>query len=256
MVPTSTATGRHASWRKVRHYAYLDRPFDAAWTTLARMPYEVLGAEPAAAEGTASVPLTAKRGAVEISRTVTIRFGGLVCEEDMARMALRWQDSRHAVFFPVFEGVLSLAPILAGRRHVTQVGLVGRYRPPLGAAGAAADRLAGSEVADEVIALFVDALAARLEALIPPGNLAADDEPESEEASRIPGQSRILVTVDGLADRCGGAVAVTRQLSGTPGVTHAEVNPLAGIATIEYDPDACSLGRILAQLETPAPDQT
>jgi hypothetical protein len=107
------------------------------------------------------------------------------------------------------------------------------------AAGAAADRLAGSEVADEVIAAFVDGITARLEALIPPEDVTLEDGESLEEVSDAStGRSRILITLDQLADHRGGAVALTRQLAGTPGVTHAEVNPLAGIATVEYDPDA------------------
>jgi copper chaperone CopZ len=253
MVPTSTGTSHQSNWRTVRHYAYLDRPYEAAWTALAQSPHEVLGAQPSADEGTAQTALTAKRGALGISRTVTIRFGGLVCEEEMARMALRWQDSHHAMFFPVFEGILSLAPMVVGRRPVTQVGLVGRYRPPLGAAGAAADRLAGGEVADEVLTAFVDGITARLEALIPAGDLELEAGENLEESDTSSGRSRILITLDQLADHRGGAVALTRQLEGTPGVTHAEVNPIAGIATVEYDPDACSLSRILAELEVGSP---
>jgi hypothetical protein len=243
---THPETGR-SSWRNVRHYAYAERPFGAAWARLATQPHEILGGEAGPAAGIASVELRAHRGGLDLSRTVSIRFGGLVCDDDIARMALRWQDSRHAVFFPVFEGVLSLAPIQAGRHQVTQVGLVGRYRPPLGAAGVMADRLAGGElVADETIAAFVENVANRLEALIEPEADGSDGDVEEEPD---PGHSRVMVTVDGLGDRRGGAVAVARQLSGTPGVTHAEVNPIAGIATVEYDPDTCNLSRILAELE-------
>lgn len=98
----------------MRHYAYVDRPYDACWTKLAQAPHAVLGAPNAAAQGTAASALTAKRGGVEVSRTVTIRFGGIVCEEEMARMALRWQDSRHATWSALV-GVLTAIALLAVR---------------------------------------------------------------------------------------------------------------------------------------------
>ena len=240
-------------WQTVRHYAYVDRPYEAAWTKLAEVPHEVLGARPGADGGSGAAPLRAHAGGVEVDRTVTIRFGGLVCEDEMARMALRWQDSRHAALFPVFEGILSLAPVVAGHRHLTQVGLVGRYRPPLGAAGAVVNRLAGAQVAEEAIAGFADAVAHRLGSMVAPESPAPGDSESEEDHEVVPGNARILVTMDGLSERRGGAVGVSRQLAATPGVTHAEINPLIGLATIEYDPEACSLTRILTELEIDVP---
>lgn len=241
------------NWQSVRHYAYVDRPYEAAWTKLAEVPHEVFGARPGVDEGSGDADLRAHAGGVEVDRTVTIRFGGLVCEPEMARMALRWQDSRHAALFPVFEGILSLAPVLAGQRHLTQVGLVGRYRPPLGAAGAVVNRIAGAPVAEEAIAGFADGVARRLGSMVAP-EPAGPGHPEIVEDEGVsPGNARILVTMDGLAERRGGAVGVGRQLASTPGVTHAEINPLIGLATIEYDPEACSLARILAELEVDVP---
>lgn len=254
---TRTAVGRQG-WATVRHYAYVERPYDDAWAALAAAPHQVLGAGTSEGSGPGISELHVRRAGVHLSRAVTIRFGGMVCEEDMTRMALRWEDARRPELFPVFEGVLSLAPLTVGSHQVTQVGLVGKYRPPFGALGAIADRVAGGEgVAEESVAGFVDDVAVRLATLVDPA--APANEPEgagpggldSDEADR----SRVLVPLDGLGARQGGAVGVARQLAGTPGVIRAEIDPLAGMAEIVYDPDQVSLSRVLAELEVDVPPQ-
>lgn len=253
MTTTQAPPGRRG-WRTIRHYAYVPRPYEAVWAKLAEAPREVLSTgDDLSAAGLPLAELRVHRAGLAVSRVVKVKFGGLVVEEEMARMGLRWNDGRHPQFFPVLEGILSLAPIRAGRRHMTQVGLVGRYRPPFGAVGAVGDRMAGEDVAVESVAGFVDTIARRLEALVdaePLGpELAEDASDEADDAHR----RRILVPLDGLADRRGGALGVDRQLAGTPGVLRALVDPVVGMAEIEYDPDLCSLSRILAELEVDGP---
>jgi hypothetical protein len=253
MTTTQTPPGRRG-WRTIRHYAYVQRPYEAVWAKLAEAPHEVLSTGDARSPaGLPLAELRVHRVGLAMSRAVKVKFGGLVVEEEMARMGLRWEAGRHPQFFPVLEGILSLAPIRAGRRHVTQVGLVGRYRPPFGAIGAVGDRMAGEDLAVESVAGFVDSIARRLEALVdaePLGPELAEGDPD--EHHDAPGR-RILVPLDGLAQRRGGALGVDRQLSGTPGVLRSRVDPVAGMAEIEYDPDLCSLSRILAELEVDGP---
>jgi hypothetical protein len=175
-----TTVGRVPTWRPVRHYVYVDRPFEAVCATVAESPHQVLGAQ--LRGGTATITLRTSRDGLEVSRTVTIRIGDLFGDDRLARMSLRWCDGRDATVFPIFEGTLSLEPLRAGRQQVTRVGLVGRYRSPLGVA----------EVAQEVVAAVLDGIARRLEALI--------DRPEPGGTSSRQ-YSQVLMAMDGRAGR-------------------------------------------------------
>jgi len=252
---TTKQTDGHTGWRTVRHYAYVERPYEAVWAKLAQAPRQVLGGDDAPSAGGALAELHVRRAGIDVSRAVKIKFGGLVTEEEMARMGLHWEAGRHPQLFPVLDGILSLAPIVSGRRHVTQVGLVGRYRPPFGALGGIGDRMAGEEVAAESVARFVDDVARRLEAQADAQPSGPDMPENTADGADDSDRRRILVPLDGLGDRRGGAVGIGRQLAGTPGVVRAQVDPVAGMAEIEYDPDLCSLSRILAELEVEGPPQ-
>ncbi|MEW6473416.1 MAG: hypothetical protein AB1679_14185 [Actinomycetota bacterium] len=255
MTTTQTSEGRDG-WRTVRHYAYVRRPYEAVWAKLAEAPRDVFRTgDDLSPTGLPLVELRVVRAGIAVSRAVNIKFGGLVAEEEMARMGLRWEDRHHPQLFPVLEGILSLTPISAGRRQVTQVGLVGRYRPPFGALGAVGDRMGGENVAVESVAGFVDHIARRLEALVDVETLGPEPSERARDEADDSDHRRILVPLDGLGERRGGALGVDRQLAGTPGVIRALVDPVAGMAEIEYDPDLCSLSRILAELEVDGPPQ-
>ena len=90
----------------------------------------------------------------------------------------------------------------------------------------------------------------RLESMVDAGPLGPEPEQNPSEAGAGRSEARrVFIPLDGLGERRGGAVALSRQLAATPGVVHAEVDPVAGMANVEYDPDLCSLSRILAELE-------
>lgn len=238
-------------WREIRHYAYVERPYEDVWPALAQAPERVLGGDGTSPARPGVSELHVQRAGIDAFRTVRLRFGGLVCDEDRARLALHWEDARHPKLFPVLEAVLELAPLAAGRRHVTQVGLVGRYRPPFGAVGGVADRLAGEQFAAESVARFVEGVARRLEDMVEAG----PPDPEEEPADPGPVDTdpallrRVLLPLERLEDRPGGAAGVRRYLAGKPGVVRAQVDAVAGIAEIVYDPELCHPGRILADLE-------
>lgn len=242
--------GRNRGWREIRHYAYVERPYEDVWPVLARASWQVLSGEAMVPEGPEAPELHVRRAGITLARTVRLRFGAIVVDEDRARLGLRWEDSRRPKLFPVLEAVLDLAPLVAGRRQITQVGLVGRYLPPLGAIGGIGDRLAGEEVAAQSIAGFLDELARRLESMVDPEAIDGD---ETAENQNVPDESfelhHVHLPLERLGDRPGGAAGVNRYLAGRPGVVHARVDPFAAIAEIEYDPELCSPGRIMMDLE-------
>lgn len=89
-----------------------------------------------------------------ISRLVEVQFRDLVTQGNSAVLTLRWQAAGPGGgLFPVLDADMTLAPYgQAG----TLIALAGAYRPPLGAAGAALDRVLLRRVAAATIRRFVD----------------------------------------------------------------------------------------------------
>jgi hypothetical protein len=256
---TQQREGRNRGWREIRHYAYVDRPYEDVWPVLAGAPRQVLSGD-ATVPGDLEAPeLHVRRAGITLARTVRLRFGGIVVDEERARLSLRWEDSRHPKLFPVLEAVLDLAPVAARRRQITQIGLVGRYLPPLGVVGGIGDRLAGEDVAAQSVARFVDELARRLERMVTStspdpepareADLPDDGSPNAADQGGTRQLQHVLLTVERLEDRPGGAAAVHRYLATLPGMVHAEVDPYSAMAEIEYDPERCCPGQIMMDLE-------
>jgi hypothetical protein len=244
------------SWREIRRYVYVERPFEDVWPLLTKAPGKQL-VEIGAGRYHGTSQLRAHLAGVDVNRTVKVRFGGVVCDDAVARLALRWEDAGHPLLFPVLEGVIELVPLAFGRRQLTQVGLVGEYRPPLGRVGTLADSAAGAGVATESVERFLDDLARRLEALVEavphePG----EEEPETAASPAENGSDtelrQVSLLVDGLGRRRGGAVALVRRLAAIPGVVHAEVDPFAGLAEVRYDPALCAIDQLVAEVEDDA----
>jgi hypothetical protein len=64
---------------------------------------------------------------------------------------------------------------------------------------------------------------------------AAEDGPDDHDQTAL--GHRVFLPVDGLACRSGGAVTTRRLLSSLPGVSVVELDPIAGIAAVDYDPE-------------------
>jgi hypothetical protein len=239
---------RPDGWREIRHYAYVERPFDDVSGLLARSSGQQVLGRASEASYVRRASLHVKRAGVEMSRDVRLRFGGIVCDEQRARLSLRWEDAHHPHLFPVLEAVLELAPLKSGRHQITQIGIVGHYRPPFGVMGGLADRLAGEAVAEESVARFLEDVSRRVEDLITEPAVPEDDS----SSSRPPADSRlrrVFMPVDRLDDRPGGAACVGRYLDAAPGVVRAEIHPLTGMATVEFDPELCDPVKLLEDLE-------
>jgi copper chaperone CopZ len=247
----STRPAAEVGWREIRRYAYADRPFEDVWPVLTKAPGKQL-IETSAGRYHGTSHLHAHLAGVDVSRTVKVRFAGVVCDEEVARLALRWEDASHPLMFPLLEGVIELVPLTCGRRRLTQVGLVGRYRPPLGRLGAAGDIAAGAGVAGESVGRFLDGLARRLETLVeavPAVGEEAEPTPDPEEDGSGVALREVFVPVDRLGRRPGGAAGVARRLASISGVARAEVDPGTGLAEVEYDPAYCNLQRLQDELE-------
>lgn len=94
-----------------------------------------------------------------LSRLVEVRFRDLVVHEGSAVMTLRWEAAGvGGALFPVLDADLRLAPNeeSPNGEPATTVTVVGVYRPPLGALGAALDRAGLHLVALATVREFVN----------------------------------------------------------------------------------------------------
>jgi copper chaperone CopZ len=246
MHDSATATGR--SWRRIERYAYVDRPYEDVWGWLAGH-LSTLGV-PLPGDGH-QVELRIRPGGREVSRPVRLHVGGLVAGEDRARAALKWADASRPHLFPKLDATLEVVPVPNSGRPCTQLGVLARYRPPFGLLGALGDRLVGAEITDAALTTFLDELAGA----VTEHTLAAVPDPtgESPDAAGDDTQlRRIRITVDGLGVRRGGAVEVCQALAELPGVVSVDVDPFAGLATVDHDPAVCSSADLAAALDAAA----
>jgi hypothetical protein len=231
------------AWRQFRHYAYLDRPYAEVLRLVSTSPGLFVGDHGVTSGGAQRLAeFHLQRAGLDIARDVRITLGTLQRCDHGARLPIEWQDFRWPRLFPVVKAVIELLP-LTGVHQATQVGLVGCYRPPLGRLGAVADTLAGTRVVLESAGRFLEEIAARLEARIKPIRFVPSSL--SAGVGETGRRRRVFVPTDGLDYRPGGAAGVEARLRAEPGVLGAEVDAVAELAVIEYDPTTCSLGCLL-----------
>jgi hypothetical protein len=251
IAPTEDLTAAGRGWREIHRYAYSARRFDDVWPLLADGGARLLGIE-ASSEG-GGFELRVNRAGIDVPRTVRVHVGGLVHLGDRALVPLSWADFGHPRLFPVLKAVIELAPADCGGHSITQVGLLGRYRPPLGALGEAVDRMAGGEIVAESVTTFVAGLAGRFDAELASTRdsmpaAAGDHEPHGvEDRCR-----RVFLPVSGIHLRAGGAIAIRLCLARFPGVRTVEVDPFAAMALVSYDPQRCNLDALAACAEDAA----
>jgi hypothetical protein len=243
---SETVTSTERGWRTIERYAYVERPYEDTWTWMASH-LSTLG-EPMPGGGRA-VELRIRPAGTEIARPVRVHVAGLVCGEDRARAGLEWTDATHPHLFPRLEGTLEIAPVPHDGTPFTQIGILARYRPPLGPLGAIGDRLVGAEITDAALTAWLDELARAVDGevvapslrsmpVVPPCPLAED-----------PAVRRVLLPVDGLAGRRGGAVGACDTLKAQPGVVHVSLNPFSGLIAIDHDPDVCPSEELMDVLD-------
>jgi hypothetical protein len=243
-----TATPTTNGWRHIERYAYVQRPYEDVWSWLAGH-LSTLGAP--LSDGTRAVELRVRPGGHEVSRPVRLHVGGLVAGESRSVAALQWADAAAPQFFPQLEAELEIRPVPSNRAWYTQLGVLARYRPPFGALGAVGDRLIGSEVTDASLTTFLDELA---EAVTNHTN--APQGPDVDGVGRPaddPGLRRVLLTVDGLAVRPGGATGLSDALGAVPGVSGVSLDPWTGLVLVDYHPERCSPADLAAAADAPPP---
>ena len=248
---SDVATRSARGWREIHRYAYLQRPYEDVRSWLAAQLGTIGAPLP---DGGRSIQLRIRPGGVELSRPVRLRLAGPVDGHTGARQALGWVDAAYPRLFPELDGVVELAVVPNRKRAFTQVGVVARYRPPFGALGAVADRLAGAEVADAALTAFLEELVGAAESDLAPPDLLPDADGESEASQPEEGGGRrVFLVIDALAVRSGGAVGASACLLAIPGVIAVSVDPWSGLAAVDYEPGRCSPGQLVDALQEQAP---
>lgn len=243
---SETVTTTERGWRTIERYAYVERPYEDTWTWMASHLSTLGEALPG---GGRAVELRIRPAGTEITRPVRLHLSGLVCGEDRARAGLEWTDAAHPHLFPRFEGTLEIAPVPHDGTPFTQIGILARYRPPLGPLGAIGDRLVGAEITDAALTAWLGELADAVEdQVVAPSLLSLPVLPPSPLAED-PAVRRVLMPADGLAVRRGGAVGACADLMAQPGVVHVSLNPFSGLIAVDHDPDVCPSEELMDVLD-------
>lgn len=85
-------------------------------------------------------------------------------QAETTTLTFEWQASGYPWLFPFMHAELNAYPI---NHSTTQLELVGRYAPPLGAMGAAVDALIGHRIAQVCVDRFLADVAGHLRATLP-----------------------------------------------------------------------------------------
>jgi hypothetical protein len=98
---------------------------------------------------------------LDIGKDVVIEVGQPEDKGYAVFIPIKWRAESQAGLFPSMDAELEVMP-LSDRQPLTQIGILGRYRPPIGVFGAIGDAMLGHRVAEASVRHFVIDLAARL----------------------------------------------------------------------------------------------
>jgi hypothetical protein len=154
--------------RKLRVYAYVNKPYDAVRALLYAHASEVFPRATTSAvtrAGEVGAQLKVSAGGIDVGVDVRIKVGTLRDEEGpkgmspVTRVPITWEAVKAAALFPSMTAELSAWPLTATE---TQIELDGAYRPPLGAVGNALDAVVGHRVAEAALHRFLDDVVAEI----------------------------------------------------------------------------------------------
>ncbi len=159
--------------RKLRCYAYVNRPYGAVREVMRLRPLEVFQRATTSAAARASAlaaSLHARMAGVDVGVDVRIDVKGVRDDEGVAglspvtRVAIGWEAAHARGLFPIMDAELSFWPLTATE---TQLEIEGAYRPPLGVVGNAIDAAAGHRIAEATVHRFLDDVVEQLRQDLP-----------------------------------------------------------------------------------------
>lgn len=153
--------------RHLYYYEYVNGPYEDVVKLMRDHPERIFQPATDAAvthAGQVVASLSVHAGRLEVGKEVIIDVGDFESDQHAARLRLRWRAIEHEALFPSMEAELEVTPLSEGAHPLTQLALVGHYRPPLGLLGAVADAVIGHRVAEASVHRFVSETATRVEA--------------------------------------------------------------------------------------------
>jgi hypothetical protein len=129
--------------------------------------------EAASADGEATRVRVGPGGPTWLGKTVTVRLGEPAGADDALVIPLTWKATGPAGLFPRLQAELRLSALDPER---AELGLVGRYRPPLGRAGQVLDETLLTRVARATVRSFLRRVARALEEQPPERHAAPRDD--------------------------------------------------------------------------------
>jgi hypothetical protein len=164
--------GDMSDLRELRCYQYVNRPYPSVRDLLRSRLVEVCqAATRSAASRSQAVAASLRARAVGIDLGVDVRIEVRDVRDEQGpggsphcRIALAWQATEHAHFFPTMDAQLSLWPLTATE---TQLEILGSYDPPLGLVGDAFDAAVGHRIAEATVLRFLDDVVAQIRKELP-----------------------------------------------------------------------------------------
>lgn len=157
----------------LRHYGYVNRPYEAVRTALHEHPLELLQQatnSAAARAGSVATSLRVSIAGFEIGISLRLRIHGVHDDEGVAglspvtRVELGWEAASTPALFPLMSAQLSAWPLSPTE---TQLEIEGAYQPPMGPVGHAIDAAVGHRIAQASVHRFLEDIVEQLRRDLP-----------------------------------------------------------------------------------------
>lgn len=164
--------------RPIRCYGHVKHPYQAVRDALVADALGVFqrATNTAAARTDAlGIELHVRLGLIEIGAAIAINVLGIEEQTDRfdtpsTKVRLEWKAARRAGLFPQMRATLTVTPESSNE---VLLDLEGRYVPPLGLVGSAADSLMLHRLAESAVGHFIGEVAERLRHELEPAPIAA-----------------------------------------------------------------------------------
>lgn len=157
-----------AKSRELRAFDYVNRPYEEVRDRLTRDALVVFQSATRSASDRAEAVAAALKvtiGGIEVAADIAVGLTDVrqhpagPDSPPMTVMQVEWEAARSPRLFPLMKAELSIYPLTATE---TQLDFSGRYEPPLGLVGSAADAILGHRIAEASVHRFVTDVASYL----------------------------------------------------------------------------------------------